>query len=561
MAAFPQPKVIALVALIALLSLLCGLLIGRSLPTPHPSSSHSSHPTATALSSHQVDRLNHLESLILAQEHSLKSPKQSRFLPHPPAPAPSTTCPRPPPPSPIPTGAALQDALAFSEADHSGDDFSHLTFWSTDFHISPIADLKYLFTQLGIRIIDKSLSGACGSRGTCAQDLKVLNGGNAYEVGAHPEVLSKQLFEAYQNDDEFRSVDGFICFHPTATCQLYAPFNKSLLMISSTRYEHGQRDPSNWKRFNRFLQLASRNPRHLLAGNSVYDADYVSNFIGAPVKYIPSFCGYITARYGLEGQKRRTEFLLGHSHVSASKDQFWDQGTIIWKEMRQWVEEAKERSTDERVKAVELKGIGEVYPGRYEYQDLANHPCIVHMPYQVSVMSMFEQYRMGLPLVFPSLAFLVKLQVDYAPLSERTWARVHGRGAVSGSDIPGHPTVWWPDPNNDVEPQAIQYWLAKSDYYVMPHVLYYDDWDDLVRLLATTDFDAVSARMKKHSEEMEKKLVRQWKGILTEMFRHRPKKGYEMPVSYEKAMKELWGMDIDHSTGFIKDSWADRPKD
>jgi hypothetical protein len=207
-----------------------------------------------------------------------------------------------------------------------------------------------------------------------------------------------------------------------------------------------------------------------------------------------------------------------------------------------------------------LKGIGEVYPGRYEYQQLANHPCIVHMPYQVSVMSMFEQYRMGIPLLYPSLAFLVQLQVDFAPVSERTWARVYGRGAVNASDLPPHPSIWWPDPNDDVHPHAIQYWLAKSDYYVLPHIVYYDSWAHLLTQLVTTDFDEVSRRMQAHSELAEAKLTRQWKGILSSMFRHRPSDGYAMPESYEVAMAELWGMDIDQSSGFISDKWTERPK-
>jgi hypothetical protein len=46
-------------------------------------------------------------------------------------------------------------------------------FWSSDFHISPIADLKDLLEPMGMTIIDKSLSGHCHLKKTCAKDLKV----------------------------------------------------------------------------------------------------------------------------------------------------------------------------------------------------------------------------------------------------------------------------------------------------------------------------------------------------------------------------------------------------
>ena len=47
------------------------------------------------------------------------------------------------------------------------------TFWSSDFHISPIADVKDLFGPIGMNVIDKSLSGHCHLKNTCARDLKV----------------------------------------------------------------------------------------------------------------------------------------------------------------------------------------------------------------------------------------------------------------------------------------------------------------------------------------------------------------------------------------------------
>lgn len=47
------------------------------------------------------------------------------------------------------------------------------TFWSSDFHVSPIADLKDLFLPMGMHVVDKSLSRHCSRTSTCAKDLKV----------------------------------------------------------------------------------------------------------------------------------------------------------------------------------------------------------------------------------------------------------------------------------------------------------------------------------------------------------------------------------------------------
>ena len=553
MSSLPQPKVVGLVLLISILSVICGFLLGRN------NSPHSIVPTSTAISPllaagqltpQQRDRLNRLENLIQTRELTQATSHAIQpFLPLGPASssncnAATTECPVPPT-----IGEQVQSVVSVAHKDWSDADFSHITLWSTDYHITPIADLKYLLSQFGIKIIDKSLSGACGSMKTCAQDLKVLTTGNGYHVGTNPERLSRQLFEAYKDDEEFRSVDAIVCFHPIATCQLYMPFNKSLIMISSTRYEHGQHDAENWLRFNWMLQLASHNPRHLIGGNSVYDADYIKYFTDVDAIYIPSFCGQITARYKAGGTPPKSEFLLGHSHASLHKDTGWG-GGLVWAEMRKWIEEEQAKSSDEKIKKVVLKGINELY-GHYEYQDLANHPAIVHMPYQVSVMSMFEQYRMNVPLFYPSLRFLTQLQMDHAPLSERTWARVYGRGQLVQSDILGHTNSWWPDPNNDRDAHALQFWLAKSDFYVKPHIQYYDSWADLLVRLTTTDLPAVSRHMADENARVEAKLKRQWKGLLMRMFKDRPEGGYAMPDSYESGMREMWGVKFD-SNGDIK---------
>src|SRR4051812_47111689 len=50
-----------------------------------------------------------------------------------------------------------------------------ITFWSNDYHISPIQDLKHLLIPLDVRFIDKSLSGSCSVTKTCAKDLHLLS--------------------------------------------------------------------------------------------------------------------------------------------------------------------------------------------------------------------------------------------------------------------------------------------------------------------------------------------------------------------------------------------------
>lgn len=123
---------------------------------------------------------------------------------------------------------------------------------------SPINDVKNLLSKYNVRFIDKSLSGHCQLTKSCAKDLKVLNQDN----GIAPNLqVRQQFYETYRNDFEINSVDVFICFHPIGMCELFMPFNRTIIVISSTRYELGRHGPEAWTDLNKNLHIMTSNPR------------------------------------------------------------------------------------------------------------------------------------------------------------------------------------------------------------------------------------------------------------------------------------------------------------
>ena len=45
----------------------------------------------------------------------------------------------------------------------------------------------------------------------------------------------------------------------------------------------------------------------------------------------------------------------------------------------------------------------------YKWEDLYKCKAMLHLPYEISTMSIFEQYSANIPLIFPSKVFLKKL--------------------------------------------------------------------------------------------------------------------------------------------------------
>ena len=133
-------------------------------------------------------------------------------------------------------------------------------------------------------------------------------------------------------------------------------------------------------------------------------------------------------------------------------------------------------------------------------------------------MSIFEYYRMAIPMFVPSPSLLAAWQVKYNLMSERTWEGVYKRPKRS-SAIPQHPDSHIPhDPNNDFDKEAIQYWISFADFYQWPHVTQFSSWDDLMQKLQAADLKHISGLMKQYNVKTKRDLVQQWQGLFHHMF-------------------------------------------
>lgn len=173
-----------------------------------------------------------------------------------------------------------------------------LTVWSSDFHISPVADAKNTLAKFGVRIIDKSLSGHCHLSNSCEKDLRIIDKQNGINLNPCPNNIIRKFYKSYRDDIEMKSVDAILCTHAASMCELFMPFDKSLIVIASTRYEIGRHESSRWKQWNSNLQKIASNEYNVIAANNKYDQEYIKYFTGLKdVLLLPSYCGYITNVY------------------------------------------------------------------------------------------------------------------------------------------------------------------------------------------------------------------------------------------------------------------------
>ncbi|KAG2388533.1 hypothetical protein C9374_000697 [Naegleria lovaniensis] len=387
-----------------------------------------------------------------------------------------------------------------------------LYLWTSDFHAAPIGCNMNILSEVGIETHAEIDYENCRHfPGTCKTRLKVLSidGWKGVSLDPCPNKIRRDFFHAYRNDPEMQRVDAVICSHPVANCELYLPFNKSLIVYATTRLEFGRNDrfidwrkpyftsanTYRWISWVKTLQKIAANPRNIIAANNKYDAEYISYHTGLKVEYIPSWCGDFpeSTKYN----PVRTEILLGPYRDNLNYPSFDEQIALkhpIMTDLSNAAAKTKTKLTFVRMRII--------YP-QYSISDLASHPAIVLIPYQVSVMSFFEYYRLNIPLFVPSLSLMIKWQLEH----NNMWERVYGdpeRVVKMDDGIPS------PYENSKA---SLEYWLKYSDYYTFPHIQTFDNFEDLIYKIENSDLKAISDNMKVFNAKQREELKATWTKI------------------------------------------------
>ena len=137
-------------------------------------------------------------------------------------------------------------------------------------------------------------------------------------------------------------------------------------------------------------------------------------------------------------------------------------------------------------------------------------------------MSIFEQYRMNIPLFFPSQELLLQWDITRWVVRERTFPWLVRRPHT----FPPHPSQQHvPSPNDNDDAEAVKYWLQLADYYTLPHITYFNSTEHLAVILQTLtadDLKMISMQMKNFNTKFRKELLMKWMRILQTIAKFSP---------------------------------------
>jgi hypothetical protein len=361
-------------------------------------------------------------------------------------------------------------------------------FFNIDLHVAVIADVRRILEGLGHRVTSWGISGHEWVFGRHPARVDVIN-------QATWRGLDQRLCDAFyaRYARELDGYDAFVVTHTPSFAMLYERWEKPIIVVASTRYECPfTSDRARWEGLNAFLRRHIDDGLVIPVANNKYDAAYAEYFTGRPWPVIPSLCEYTGARY----TGTRPQFL----HTSLFKGFELPPGVVD-----------RDRAFAPSLIARALWRVPGVLRRGPSWQDFADHRGVIHVPYNASIMQLFELYSAGVPLFMPSFQFLGALHRRHARegvLSQLSYNQVEGR--PPGSAIPADAR----DPNNYVDTDLVMEWTRLADFYDpenMPHIVQFDSFDHLRELLEITPLAAVSERMRAHQATRRAAAISSWR--------------------------------------------------
>lgn len=356
-----------------------------------------------------------------------------------------------------------------------------MRFFSLDVHISVINDVKNILKNIyedKIDFVDWTLSFDWHLMYKTRPYVKYITGNTWRYLDP---LMIKSFVEEYRGF--LSTFDGFIVTHNPSFALLYESFNKPIIIVNTCRYEQPysfseNNDLNSWRILNNKLKYLYDTGRITVISNNRADQEYLEMGTGIKSTYIPSLCEYTNAKYNPE---YNVFVIHNDSHFLR--------------------------------KSIRMIPVKNYTKKPYSWQTLYSCKGMIHMPYQISTMSTFEQYTANVPLFFPSKELMKEmLKTNKYDFCAR-YIDIDKHKSPNRVYISEVATAY----DND---KWIDWWIDRADYYNtdkdtdMKYITYFNSMDELDYLLEITNTAEISDNMKKHNEFRKKKIYEEWKKIM-----------------------------------------------
>eukprot|EP00277_Geminigera_cryophila_P034656 CAMPEP_0173130756 /NCGR_PEP_ID=MMETSP1102-20130122/60229_1 /TAXON_ID=49646 /ORGANISM="Geminigera sp., Strain Caron Lab Isolate" /LENGTH=447 /DNA_ID=CAMNT_0014041931 /DNA_START=191 /DNA_END=1534 /DNA_ORIENTATION=+ len=424
-----------------------------------------------------------------------------------------------------------------------------LRLFSLDLHQAVIADVKDVFERLfgdRIEVHDWNVTGYGDPAQFGFKSPWRVHDGDTHQhlinsdswYGIDAEMISRFV---WKYSHELKDYDGFIVSHSPVFCRLFEAFEKPIILVNTCRYDQ----PYCWNgnmqerdELHQCLQRLALKQMLIPISNNKADQAYLKLGTGIESCHIPSLCLYTNVTHEYLSTNLAAP-CLGSKHLSETTGK---KGELA-KDLAS-VTALTHRPSETPVAMSEHNGEKRVTRG-HTWKELYQRQALVHVPYEMSTMSLFEQYSAGVPLVFPTKRFYTQLikkgQVVFGHFWAGQWVR-HLK--QPWCNLPVEEQAFWMqfqhtrrsddtvflemgDPTRQIPDELVptldlDFWIDKADFYDldhMPGLFYYDSWDQLQEILSNGSLSETPPARSLASRQLRvEKILDMWRPLILSKF-------------------------------------------
>lgn len=342
-----------------------------------------------------------------------------------------------------------------------------IKLFNLDLHISVIEDVKDILYRLfgnSIEVTNWSISGHNWVMNKPTVNVDIINQMTWRHIC--PELI-KEFQDKY--DHILSTYDGFIVTHTPVFALIFEKYNKPIFLVNSCRYDQPYCWNINvelWNWLSISLSNLVKKGQLIPISNNKADQEYLRLGTGITSIHIPSLCLYTKTTY----QPSKKEF------VCYGDKQIFPEHPLIASKPKDG----------------------------YTWQTLYSFKGIIHNPYEVSTMSLFEQYSAGIPLFLPSKEFYKKLIMD----GRMRLSSVYNIESGYDQLMPAY--------------TDLNFWLLRADFYDsdnFKYIYHYDSIEDLIQKITNfNELDEDRANRQKWLEERREEIFGKWREIVEKVF-------------------------------------------
>jgi hypothetical protein len=363
-----------------------------------------------------------------------------------------------------------------------------------DHHHAVLWDVKQILRPLGARL---DFYWLCDGRPPVNEALPCTIPQFKSSLDIYKPPVTTPLTAEFTEFVKQGTYEGVCTSHSLVTSYRLKDLGLPLFHVNSTRFgnewiQNPEKHNTLVKSLQECLQKKQLHVLHNNKGDQQYFRQYFPYVSPQQELYVPSLCESLLR---LRVQSKRPVKIL-----------IWDtRQTLLQPGGSPFMKELYARTKELFGEAIESQAVLLAQQKGYLPEGfLDEFTAVIHIPYNVSTMSITQQLRANIPVWVPSPELLETIWCDAKEPNELSWTVF-----TPGSER----TASWMDQARD--PSVVKHWCKTADFYASdPCLLQFSSIDQLLETAMTTDYETCVKKSEEIQLQSRQEIFAAWEQVL-----------------------------------------------